>query len=78
LKLTDKELFKQFRDKQITFDQLLARTFEKNGIASYVVLDDFRHKLNPVLLDESERPFKMIDFRKSVSVDEILKPLEPW
>merc|ERR1711904_740324 len=42
----DKNLFLKFRDGELTYDQLRARSSEKNGTGKYVVLDDFRHKLH--------------------------------
>lgn len=36
----DKDLFVNFRDKEITFDQLKARVAERTGIATYTVYDD--------------------------------------
>lgn len=47
----DKYLFKMFRDKQITLDQLKARISEKLLGTSYVVLDDLREKLHPSILN---------------------------
>ena len=47
----DKYLFKIFRDKRITLDQLKARISEKLLVSSYVVLDDLREKLHPSILN---------------------------
>lgn len=46
LKETFVELFVKFRDQKLTFSQLIARTFEKKGLAKYIVLDDIRHRLD--------------------------------
>ena len=53
----DKLLFKQFRDYEITYDQLLARVEEKRFGTKYVVLDDMKPTLNEKYLvaPEDER-----------------------
>jgi hypothetical protein len=46
----------------ITYDQLRARCAEKNGYANYVVLDDFRSKLDPDIinnLEEYKKTYKL-------------------
>lgn len=45
LKMADKMLYVQFRDRVITYDQLRARGAKLNNIGDYVVLDDFREAL---------------------------------
>lgn len=62
MKNGDRDLFVKFRDGVITYDQLRARGAEKNGYAKYVVLDDFIHKLNPVLvagLEDYKKTYQM-------------------
>lgn len=54
LSQTDKDLFLRFRDKKLTFDQLRARTAQKNGYATYVVLDDIRDILHPKILENKK------------------------
>ncbi len=50
LQSSDKDLYLQFRDKKITYDQLKARIAERQGIATYKVYDDIKCLLNPALL----------------------------
>ena len=47
LKTCFKDLYLQFRDAKISYDQLLARMAERNGIARYKVFDDIKCLLNP-------------------------------
>jgi hypothetical protein len=55
LKDTDKDLFINFRDKKITYDQLKARVADRMGIASYKVFDDIKNLLHPGLLKRLEK-----------------------
>jgi len=65
---------------------LRARGAEKKGYAKYVVLDDFRNKLHPKLIngmDKYEATYRMqygLDpgSKETVSVDAILKEKAPW
>lgn len=54
LRLSDKDLFIKFRDNKITYDQLRARGAALQKFATYMVLDDFKHKLNPKIMDNLE------------------------
>lgn len=56
----DRDLFIKFRDQKITYDQFRARAAEKNGYATYIVLDDVKHKLNPKIIDPAyEQTYKL-------------------
>ena len=54
LSRADKDLFVKFREQEMSYDQLRARGASKDGHASYVVLDDIKHKLNPRIRDNLE------------------------
>ena len=55
IRLSDKELFIKFRNKQITYDQLRARGANLQKFANYKVLDDFKHKLNPKIMENLDK-----------------------
>ena len=55
MKTCFKDLYLQFRDTKITYDQLQARMAERKGIASYKVFDDIKCLLNPAQLERLER-----------------------
>ena len=61
LSLADKDLYTKFRDKEITFDQLMSKTAKKKGYANYKVLDDIRGELNEKILGEQELKYSMLD-----------------
>ena len=52
---SDKDLFICFRDKIITYDQLLARIAERTGLANYTVYDDIKGILHPSITDPEEK-----------------------
>ena len=78
----DKDLFVQFRDKKLTFDQFLARISERQGQASYIVLDDIKKDLHPSILEGLDEYQQTMDIlykgKKNISIEELLRPLEPW
>lgn len=47
---TDKDLFIKFRDKQISYDQLVARVAERTSGIKYTVLDDIKDTLHPSIM----------------------------
>lgn len=47
----DHDLYVQFRNKDITFDQLRSRIAERSGIAKYSILDDLKDQLDPNFLE---------------------------
>ena len=63
IRLSDKELFIKFRDKKITYDQLRARGAALHNYATYKVLDDFQHKLNPKIMENLDHYKKLYKLR---------------
>ena len=41
---TELDLYLDFRSKKLTYNQLMARNFQRKGISDYVVLDDIKDK----------------------------------
>lgn len=80
LSLADKDLYTKFRDKEITFDQLMARMASKHNYGNYTVLDDIKDDLNEKLLGKSSLKYNMLDNKKGQFVhhDEINRKLEPF
>eukprot|EP00347_Sterkiella_histriomuscorum_P017404 403349507 len=82
LKQSDKDLFVQFRDKHITFDQLKARVAERQGLAKYMVYDDIKDQLHPSItqnLDKYDQTMKLLFKGKDkIEVKDLLRPFEPW
>ena len=74
----DKQLFVKYRDREITFDQLKARTSETNGMGKYVVIDDFQKILEPIMKDhdiEKMRENGELDkYDSNKTIDEIINP----
>ncbi len=52
---SDKDLFLNFRDQVISYDQLRARIAERQGVASYKVFDDITEMLHPGLLQRLQK-----------------------
>ena len=52
---SEKDLFLQFRGKQISLDQLRARVAERQGVATYKVLDDIKDDLHPSVVEDLDR-----------------------
>lgn len=84
LKVIDKDIFLKFRDSQITFAQAEARMMERNGVAPFMVLDDFKESMSPddlkKLEENDDTTFKLLygPEPRRVSAGELLKPLEDW
>lgn len=49
LRNADKALFLKFRNRELTFNQLKARSAELNGLGSYVTLDDIKDEIQHIL-----------------------------
>ncbi|CDW81992.1 UNKNOWN [Stylonychia lemnae] len=79
---SDKDLFVQFRDKFISFDQLKARIAERQGLAKYTVYDDIKDTLHPSItqnLDKYDQTMKLLFKNKDkIEVSDLLRPLEAW
>lgn len=63
---SDKDLFLNFRDKVISYDQLRARVAERQGIATYKVFDDIKELLHPGLIARLQ---KMKDRQKRITAE---------
>lgn len=85
LKKTDKYLFLQFRQGEITLNQMVTRRMEKlsGSRHKYVIFDDIRHMLSePASRGSRERKKLYIDQydcpRGQLKLEQILRPLQPW
>ena len=79
---SDKDLFVQFRDHQITFDQLKARIAERQGLANYTVYDDIKKDLHPSItenLDKYDSTMRLLFKGKTkIEVSDLLRPFADW
>ena len=79
---SDKDLYVQFRNQAITYEQLKARVAERCGYAKYTVLDDIKDKLHPSIMEglkEFKKTYNLLyKGKKEVTVDDLLRPLEDW
>ena len=80
ISMCDKDIFVQFRDCVITYNQLQARILERRGSTKVTVFDDLKADLDPsikTMLVEKPGTFKLILKRKK-NIEDLLKPREPW
>jgi len=78
---TDKYLFAEFRDEEITLNQLRARLAEKYEGVKYKVLDDLKGILMPQILEGIDEEYfqKLFEGRNPKErIKSLLRPLEDW
>ena len=56
IKYSDKDLFKKFRDKEFTLDQLKSRVSERRFGLKYTVIDDLKGILTAEQIAKSNDP----------------------
>ncbi|CDW84108.1 UNKNOWN [Stylonychia lemnae] len=82
LKESQKDLYLDFRDNRITYDQLKARLFERRGVGEYKVYDDIKKDLHPSIIDGLDQYGKVMDLlykgKDKLEVSDLLKPYESW
>eukprot|EP00347_Sterkiella_histriomuscorum_P020969 403335764 len=77
-----KDQFLDFRNGEITYDQLQSRIAQRQGIAEYKIFDDVKKDLHPSIVQDLDKYDKVMSLlykgKDKIDHKDLLKPLEDW